>query len=167
MGTMLMRFYADSIMMLALGGASSLIAHRPLWMLLIALGVPSVSLALRPQAERLLAMAALLALVAYAFTTTSALAFLAATLATLTATLLSRGAPNRGFQLVESLLYGISLMAFPLVSAHTPLAYRLQLLLTALVLATGLCVSLPHTSEHKQLPVPLPLLLALCWLLFQ
>ena len=69
--------------------------------------------------------------------------------------------------LVEFLLYVVSLMIFPLVAAHTPLAYLLQLLLLALVLATGLCVSLPYTPGHSHLPAPFPLALALCWLLFQ
>lgn len=167
MRIMLMRFYADSIMMLALGGTSSLIAHRPLWMLLVALLVPSVALALRPQVERWLIVATLLMSVAYALTLNSIVAFLAAILASLTATLLSRGAPNGGFLLVEFLLYAVSLTIFPLVAAHNLLAYRLQVLLLALVLATGLCVSLPHAHEHNHLPSPFPLALVLCWLLFQ
>lgn len=167
MGIMLMRFYADSIMMLALGGASSLVAHCPLWMLLVALAVPFASLALRPWMERWLVLATLAALVICAFATTSVTAFLTATLATLTATFLSRKAPKGGFLLVEFLLYVVSLMIFPLVAAHTPLAYLLQLLLLALVLATGLCVSLPYTPGHSHLPAPFPLALALCWLLFQ
>ena len=164
MSIMLMGFYADSIMMLALGGASSLIVHLPVGLMGIALAVPFLSLLLSMRTNRALALAVMASLVAYAFASSSALAFLCATLAALEAMMLTKRAPGKGFLLLETLLYLTGMIVFPLARAHARLAFQLQLLLLAMVLGTGLVLSRPQKAHHH--PAPLSLALFFLWILW-
>ncbi len=161
---MLRGFYADTIMMLALGGASSLIENHPFWMLLLLVGISFGAIILPTQSKTPLAFCTLLLLGAYTLRPNLPTFFLAA-IATLTASLITKQGNNKILSLIEAIVWAISLFLFPLVRSSNPLANQLQLALLCLTFAYGLCLSFLDKGTSSQRPIPLCLVLLLFWVL--